>query len=200
MSFFPEPGLFKTYFEMGGFVMYPLALIAVLLWYALVYRAFTVAKSKYAPRDLIRKAKNGSLNATKAAETSAVYAVGLADQLKSRSALKSQLEEHLLAVRSSLARHKVLVHSLVAVAPLLGLLGTVDGMIETFDSLGDMVLFSQSGGIAGGISKALFTTQIGLMISIPGLLIGRILDKRETDVLRDIHQIRDLVCARPATH
>ncbi|MDZ7829411.1 MAG: MotA/TolQ/ExbB proton channel family protein [Halofilum sp. (in: g-proteobacteria)] len=42
-------------------------------------------------------------------------------------------------------------------------------MIETFESLGDMSLFSQSGGIAGGISQALFTTQLGLAVAIPGM-------------------------------
>ena len=63
------------------------------------------------------------------------------------------------------------------VAPLAGLLGTVAGMIETFDSLGSMSLFSQSGGVAGGISQALISTQMGLAVAIPGLLAGRILRK-----------------------
>ena len=78
-------------------------------------------------------------------------------------------------------------------SPLLGLLGTIDGMIETFDSLGDMTLFSQSGGIAGGISRALFTTQVGLAISIPGLLIGRILERKQQNINRELDQIKDLV-------
>lgn len=95
-------------------------------------------------------------------------------------------------------QHKTLVRSLVAVAPLLGLLGTVDGMIETFASLGDMALFTQSGGIAGGISRALFTTQMGLAISIPGLLIGRMIERRQQNIDRELDQIRDLVCAMKA--
>ena len=69
-------------------------------------------------------------------------------------------------------------------------------MIETFSSLGDMALFSSTGGIAGGISKALFTTQVGLAISIPGLLLGRIIERKERNVMRELDQIRDLVCAR----
>ena len=69
-------------------------------------------------------------------------------------------------------------------------------MIETFNSLADMALFTQSGGIAGGISKALFTTQMGLAISIPGLLIGRMIERKERDIAVELDQIRDLVCAK----
>ena len=61
-----------------------------------------------------------------------------------------------------------------------------------------MALFSQSGGIAGGISKALFTTQMGLAISIPGLLLGRMIERKEQNIKRELDQIRDLVCA--STH
>lgn len=65
-------------------------------------------------------------------------------------------------------------------APLLGLLGTVDGMITTFNGLQSMQLVSASGGIAFGISRALITTQLGLCIAAPGLLIDRYLHKLET--------------------
>ena len=84
---------------------------------------------------------------------------------------------------------------LVAIAPLAGLLGTVTGMIETFDALGDMSLYSQSGGIAGGISQALFTTQMGLVVAVPGLIIGRLLDRRQTRFENELSQIKDLLCS-----
>jgi biopolymer transport protein ExbB len=80
------------------------------------------------------------------------------------------------------------------VSPLLGLLGTVIGMIETFDSLGDMSLYSQSGGIAGGISQALFTTQMGLAVSIPGLVVNGILHRRQKDIELELAQIKDILC------
>ena len=190
MSVFDTIG---SFFEMGGFVMWPLAIIAVILWYALVDRAITITRSKYTPRELVAKARLGKLQPRNPAELSAIRAVHLAERARSRSELKSLLDEHLLDMRVRLGEHRVLIRSLVAIAPLLGLLGTVDGMIETFDSLGDMVLFSQSGGIAGGISKALLTTQIGLVVSIPGLLLGKVIDRREQRVLKDVYQIRDLV-------
>ncbi len=78
-----------------------------------------------------------------------------------------------------LRQGRMLVRSLVAIAPLAGLLGTVSGMIETFRSLAEMALFTQGGGIAGGIGEALLTTQMGLAISVPGLVLGRLLDRHE---------------------
>ena len=75
-------------------------------------------------------------------------------------------------------------------SPLLGLLGTVSGMMTTFDSLGDQSLLSQASvGVAAGISEALFSTQLGLMISIPGLLIGRLLQKRQRQLELKIEEI-----------
>ncbi|MEO0336904.1 MAG: DUF3572 family protein, partial [Pseudomonadota bacterium] len=71
------------------------------------------------------------------------------------------------------------VSTIVAVAPLMGLLGTVAGMIVTFRSMESMALFSQGGGIAGGISQALITTQMGLAVAIPGVLIGRHLSAKQ---------------------
>ena len=70
------------------------------------------------------------------------------------------------------------VAAVVLTAPLVGLLGTVTGMIETFDSLATMELFSRSGGVAGGISEALLSTQVGLVVAIPGAIVGRLLTRR----------------------
>lgn len=71
-----------------------------------------------------------------------------------------------------------LTRSIVTISPLLGLLGTVIGMIETFDSLQSQAMYTQAGGIAAGISQALITTQMGLLVAIPGLFISRTLDKK----------------------
>jgi biopolymer transport protein ExbB len=67
-------------------------------------------------------------------------------------------------------------------------------MIETFDSLASASLFSQTGGIAGGISQALFTTQLGLVVAVPGLIIGRLLDRRGNTMEFELEQIKDILC------
>jgi hypothetical protein len=66
--------------------------------------------------------------------------------------------------------------TLVLLAPLVGLLGTVSGMIEVFGSLAGAA--GPGTGLAGGIGRALFTTQYGLVLAIPGTLVHRALDRR----------------------
>ncbi len=128
----------------GGWVMWPLAMTAVLLWFGLGFRLNLYNHLNY-------KIKNKTLD--------------LCDQNL-----------------YYLNRYKftTLIKSLLVISPLLGLLGTVSGMIETFDSMAEMQLYSQGGGIASGISKALFTTQMGLVISAPGLLFFKFVERKIT--------------------
>lgn len=83
----------------------------------------------------------------------------------------------------NLYRHLPAIMTLAAAAPLLGLLGTVSGMVETFRV---MALYGTGNAqaMASGIREALLTTQAGLLVAIPGLVAGRILGKK----VRAIHQ------------
>ena len=67
-----------------------------------------------------------------------------------------------------LGRNIVILAALTAVAPLLGLLGTVIGMVETFGAV-SQTSSGTAGAVASGISKALITTQLGLVVAIPGV-------------------------------
>lgn len=72
-----------------------------------------------------------------------------------------------------------------AVAPLLGLLGTVRGMVETFHVMG----FQGTGNaqaLASGIKEALITTQMGLLVAIPGLFAAQVLAKKVRDIQGDL--------------
>lgn len=193
MPVFPDFLTLVSYYDMGGFVMPPLVLVGVLLWYALAYRIMNVQTSNKGPRQLIKQAKKGTLESKSITARAAQIAVDASRKAKTRSELKSVLNEHFADLRAEINQHRSLVRVLVIISPLLGLLGTIDGMIETFESLGDMALFSQSGGIAGGISRALFTTQMGLAISIPGLMIGRIMERKQQNINIELDQIKDLV-------
>lgn len=82
--------------------------------------------------------------------------------------------ENILNEQSRIDRFGSFVMVIAAVAPLLGLLGTVTGMIATFD-----IITEQGTGdpklLSGGISEALVTTMIGLVVAIPLLLLGNLL-------------------------
>jgi len=174
----------------GGFVIWPLAVASVVLWYALGERAFILRRSRAtaspellenpprAPRDLL-----------------GIAALRIKNRTATRGELRMLLDEDLSDLVSAASRHRSLIRSLVMVAPLLGLLGTVSGMIETFDALADMALFSQSGGVAGGVSQALISTQVGLTVAIPGLVLGRLLDKKERTLVEELEILKDIASA-----
>jgi biopolymer transport protein ExbB len=90
--------------------------------------------------------------------------------------------EHFLAVIAVLA----------SIAPLLGLLGTVLGMIETFDVI---AIFGTGNAkaLAGGISVALVTTQTGLLIAIPGLFVSGLLFRRSNRLKIQLDEITTIL-------
>ncbi len=84
-----------------------------------------------------------------------------------------------------LNQHMSAILVLAAVAPLLGLLGTVTGMVDTFRVIG-MAGTGNPQALASGIEEALITTQTGLLIAIPGLLVGQTLRKQIKNVQGDL--------------
>ncbi len=159
----------------GGWVAWVLAAASLVLWYSLGYR-YLFLKSKSLNRN------PGSVLGSEIQGDDVLSETLKRIQMQvetSRQDLETALHFEWHRFCQTIASHRVTVKAIVIVAPLLGLLGTVIGMIETFDSLKDAALFTQGGGIAGGISQALITTQMGLVVAIPGLLIGRKLDLQE---------------------
>ena len=182
------------YFAQGGFVMPPLIVATLVLWYALGWRFATLRRgNRRSVRALVERYRDGYDHKPTGIIDSAVVR-GLALQIRKRKDLRFFLDDAFAWYERDINRYSMLVRSIVIIAPLAGLLGTVTGMIETFDSLGDMSLFSQSGGIAGGISQALFSTQMGLAVAVPGRVIGRILDRRQSSFSRELAQIKDILC------
>ncbi len=188
-----------SYVEAGGWVMPPLILLMVVLWYAIGYRAAALQRgTRRGARRLLAKAdkrarKNKRLHGEGVLVRAARKGIALRDSgvVDLRAFLDDAFAEEYREIR----KFDVLITTIVMVAPLLGLLGTVIGMIETFDSLADMSLYSQSGGIAGGISQALFTTQMGLAVSIPGLIVNGILNRKQKDMELELAQLKDILCA-----
>ncbi|MEM7679217.1 MAG: MotA/TolQ/ExbB proton channel family protein [Myxococcota bacterium] len=184
---------FLKYVEMGGYVMPPLILATMVLWFALGFRISVLRKGRgYEPRQALAAVNSGKLTRPRSAVERAAI-LGLRLKAQSTKNLRSRLDDVFAHVERDLGRYRTLTAVIVAVAPLLGLLGTVSGMIETFASLGDMTLYSQSGGIAGGISQALLTTQFGLTVAIPGLILRGVLDRRQTVLESQIEEIKSIL-------
>lgn len=182
------------YFEQGGFVMPPLVIGTLVLWYALGYRWATLRRgNERSVRVLVERYREGYEREPEGIIDRAVV-IGLEQAGRRTAHLRRFLDEAFAVFARDVGRYDVLVRSIVRAAPLAGLLGTVTGMVETFDSLGDMSLFSQSGGIAGGISQALISTQMGLAVAVPGMVVGRILDRRQQQLEMELAQIKDILC------
>ena len=189
-----------AYMQQGGAVMWPLLGCTVVLWFALGYRWMLLNRgTDKSVRVLINGFLRGKPREAKGIVDDAV-ARGIALQAQQRPYLRERLDDAFSDYLSDIKRYRITISTAVAIAPLLGLLGTVTGMIETFDSLGDMTLFSQSGGIAGGIAVALFTTQMGLIVAVPGVILKTILDRRETQIQHDLTQIKDILCSEAYEH
>ena len=186
--------IIKQLFVLGGIVMPPLVLCILLLWYGLGYRFWVMRSPKsMGVRDLLKYYQQHDDKPARGIVAQAIKQ-GVRLQKKGMKNLRRHLDAAFYEYEKEVGKFSVLVRVVIAISPLLGLLGTVIGMIETFDSLATMTLHSQSGGIAGGISQALFTTQMGLTGAIPGLLAHSILNRKQQQIELDLSQVKDLLC------
>jgi biopolymer transport protein ExbB len=168
------------YLEQGGWVMVPLAGVSLVMWVFIVdciarYATFTAddidtQQAAQAIRDGRGPLAGGGLRR-------ALLNRFLGERSGDADLDRNILQQHLLALRPQIRRHLAMIAMLAAVAPLLGLLGTVLGMIETFEVI---AIFGTGNAkaMAGGISVALVTTQAGLLVAVPGLLISGALARR----------------------
>jgi len=200
-------GLFETVSSGGviGWIIFFLGLIGLVM---VVLRVVFLQRAG-ASTDKILDAvsghvKRGDRNAAlevlkrKKGSTARVVSATIRNLDRDREHVEDIVSESILHENAHLNRFGALIIVIAAVSPLLGLLGTVTGMIATFDVItefgtGDPKLLS------GGISIALVTTELGLIVAIPMLLFGnllsgwaeRIKDEMEQAALRVINQFSD---------
>lgn len=195
-------GRFVELMNAGGIVMWVLFVLNFFLWYGLGYRYFILKRgTKGSVRRLI--AKHESRGEEQAMRSMLDYAI--ADALQAAKEAKEigvHVRKHidgvLLPYYSNANSYSIMVRTIVVLAPLVGLLGTVMGMIETFDALQSSSMFGQGASISGGISKALFTTELGLVVAVPGLIVGRMLDRKAERYELEFEQITDIISTKDA--
>jgi len=174
-----------------GFVAPWLVTVMLLMWAALGVRTYALrAPARLDPDGLMDAAPGGTTLVQ-------VAVVQMVEEARRRG--PGLHRGHLDAVAApfvdALGAGAVVVSITAAVAPLMGLLGTVTGMIETFDSLAEMALFTRSGGIGAGIGEAMLSTQMGLVVALPGLLFGAMLERRYTTLLDALAGVAERLAA-----
>jgi biopolymer transport protein ExbB len=175
------------FIQQGGSVMYILLALSVLSLTIVFDRAWSLRRSVVIPLSevsLIEKAVREG-NVKQAMETckthntamSRILWVALANRGVRRSVMKEILEESGRQEVAHLDRFIGVLGLIAAIAPLLGLLGTVIGMIEVFQQI-SLVGVGKADVLAGGISKALNTTAFGLVVAIPSIVAYRFYESR----------------------
>lgn len=166
----------------GGYLMAPILICSVIALAIIAERLWSLRKGKIAPKHLVaqiysmRKKNQLDMNAVnELKENSAlgrVLAAGLMSMHHSREVMKESIEETGRHVVHEMEKYLNMLGTVAAITPLLGLLGTVVGMIKVFTAI-----TSQGVGnpavLAGGISEALLTTAAGLAVAIPALIASR---------------------------
>lgn len=116
-----------------------------------------------------------------------VLAAGLANSGCPRDIMKDAIEEVGRVEAHNLGRYLNALGTIAAITPLLGLLGTVVGMISVFTAI-TAVGVGNPTTLAGGISQALMTTAAGLTVAIPALAFSRYFQRRVTDLVVEMEQ------------
>jgi biopolymer transport protein ExbB len=183
---------------LGGVAMLLVALRALFLQRA--GASITRIMEAVAPHVRARRIDD-AINAAKRFKGSAarVVTAALRNLDRDRAHLEDIVSESILHESSHLNRFAGVITMIAAVAPLLGLLGTVTGMIQTFDVITEFGT-SDPKLLSGGIATALVTTEQGLIVAIPCLLLGnllggwaeRIKDDMEKSALKVINLYQDL--------
>ena len=163
----------------GGWVMPLIVACSVVALSISIERYIALDRSKVAPPHLLatvwRDLKQGELNAQKLAQLrsnsplGAILAAGIANRGQGRDVMKESISEAASHVVHDLEKYLNSLGTVAAIAPLLGLLGTVVGMIDVFTQI-TTVGTGNANALAGGISEALLTTAAGLIVAIPALV------------------------------
>ncbi|WP_300460542.1 MotA/TolQ/ExbB proton channel family protein [Desulfobacula sp.] len=171
----------ERYLQSGGTIMIPILTISFFMWLLILNRVlfFRRLYIRNISRDMAGELVKNNREPDQTFQG--------ANSLLVREFLKARshdpelddfiLDETVVRLISSMDPHLATIRILAGIAPLLGLLGTVTGMMDTFDVI---TIFGTGNAkaMAGGISIALITTQTGLMVSIPGLYMSGFLDRR----------------------
>jgi len=181
----------------GGIVMFPLLLCSVLALAIIIERFWTLRLSRLAPKSTVNELwgwiKRKELNAKKlrelkeAAPIGRILAAGLANAKHGREIMKESIQEEASHVVHEMERFLTALGTVAAIAPLLGLLGTVIGMIKVFAQL-ELEGAGNAAALAGGISEALITTAAGLTVAIPALIFHRYFSRRVDEIVVDMEQ------------
>ena len=196
-------GQVAEYFRQGGIFMYPLLFFSVLAATVAIERFIVFSKAKINVSDFLTKIRKALLvnrnvkEAIKICEQSkgpvaSVMKAGLLRYGHAREDVEKTIENAALYELDRLEKRLGVLATTANVAPMLGFLGTVAGMIKSFATLAEQGLTNPA-AVAVGISEALITTATGLIIAIPAQLVYNWYTTKVTRFVRDIETASNML-------
>lgn len=180
----------------GGWLMLPIIFCSVISLAITIERFWTLRSAMIAPANLLATVwewiKNNELTAERmrnlrtSTPLGQILAAGLSNSKYGREIMKESLEEAGSHVVHDMERYLSTLGTIAVITPLLGLLGTVIGMIKVF-----AILNADAGNanlLAGGISEALITTAAGLSVAIPTVMFHRMFQRRIEELVVNMEQ------------
>lgn len=183
--------------QSGGWLMVPILLCSIIAAAISVERLWTLQRSRITPKNLLSQVwtalRGNELDAQAMRDLRAssplgqVLAAGIANAQRGRDVMKEAMEEVAAQVSHDLERYLTSLGIIASISPLIGLLGTVVGMIKVFTAL----MLEGAGNanvLAGGISQALITTAAGLSVAIPAIIFHRFFLRRVDELVVTMEQ------------
>lgn len=182
-------------FQRGGIMMYPLALASLIALAYVLERLLALRKRKILIPEIISivdhfsSLKDIDLAKSVCAKYSGplpnIINLGLENHNLPNKDLKEIIEDHGRQESRKLEKGLVVLETIAAIAPLMGLLGTVLGMVRVFEVIKDKGI-GQTAALSGGISEALLTTVTGLFVGIPVLIAYYYFSNKSENLIMDI--------------
>lgn len=172
--------------------MIPILLCSVVAAGISVERFWTLRAEQVAPRNLLTQVwtwiRNNEMDSSRLREVKSgsplgqILAAGITSHRRGRDLMKESIEEVANHVVHELERYLNTLGTVAAITPLLGLLGTVIGMIKVFTAI-QLEGTGNTAVLAGGISEALITTAAGLTVAIPSLFFHRYFQRKVDELV-----------------
>jgi len=188
--------MYELFFK-GGILMYPIALCSIIAVGIFFERMWVLRRGRVLPPDFLievedlvmRRKRPEAMSLCKRDNSSIAHVirVGIENYGKKRDVIKEKIEEVGRREAASLERYINVIGTIAGISPLLGLLGTVSGMIKSFNIISIQGV-ADPASLAGGISEALITTAAGLVVAIPTFVIYRYLANKADSLILEMEE------------
>lgn len=194
-----------SFFSKGGIVMYPLLLCSIAALAITIEKLIALRRKKVIIPEIVNILDNIkgpgdtglalSICEKHKGSFAAIIRTGLENRDLPREELKELMADQGRQEVFHLERGLVLLETIGAIAPLLGLLGTVTGILKVFNVI-SVIGVGQATALAGGISEALVTTIFGLSIGIPAVVMYNVLTNKSERLILEIEKYSALLLSK----